>query len=142
MSDTARRFVLGIFLLGLAGVTVELWLLDHDEDARQLVPLVLAAAAMASAAVMHLRAGAAPVRLFQGVMGLLILSGFAGTVLHLQANMEFQRDIDPSLGGFALVQKALRAKAPPALAPGAMIQLGLLGIAVTFRHPRLSRSNT
>lgn len=142
MSDTARRFLLGIFLLGLAGVTTELLLLDHDEDARQLVPLVLAAAAAVAAAVMHLVAGAAPIRLFQGVMGLLILSGVTGSALHLQANMEFQRDIDPSLGGVALVQKALRAKAPPALAPGAMIQLGLLGLVVTFRHPGLSRSHT
>jgi hypothetical protein len=55
-------------------------------------------------------------------------------------NVEFQRDIDPSMGELALMRKAIRAKSPPALAPGAMIQLGLIGLTSTYRHPRLSRS--
>lgn len=37
MSDTARRFLLGIFVLGISGVNAELLLLDHHEDIYQLI---------------------------------------------------------------------------------------------------------
>ena len=57
--------------------------------------------------------------------------------LHLRASIEFQREIQPSLSTMALAMKAVRAKAPPALAPGALVQLGLLGLIYTFRHPSL-----
>jgi hypothetical protein len=59
--------------------------------------------------------------------------------LHFRGNMEFQLDIDPSLGGWALVSKVIRAKAPPAMAPAAMAQLGLLGLVYCHRHPALAR---
>jgi hypothetical protein len=50
--------------------------------------------------------------------------------------MEFQLEMDPSLQGVNLYRKAILAKTPPALAPGAMIQLGLIGLAYTFRSNR------
>jgi hypothetical protein len=70
---------------------------------------------------------------------LFLLSGVVGMVLHFQVNMEFQLEMDPALSGMALYQKSILAKTPPALAPGAMIQLGLIGLAYTFRHPALPR---
>ena len=71
------------------------------------------------------------------VMLLMIVSGGVGMYLHLQANMEFQLEMDATLSGWALLKKSVVAKAPPALAPGAMTQLGLIGLAYTFRHPAL-----
>jgi hypothetical protein len=35
-----------------------------------------------------------------------------------------------------LIEKVLRAKAPPLLAPGMMLQLGLLGLAYVFSDSR------
>ena len=70
-------------------------------------------------------------------MVLAIVSAGIGFALHYRANAEFQLDIDPSMGGPALWMKVLRAKAPPALAPGVMAHLGLLGLAYTYRHPAL-----
>lgn len=142
MSDTARRLLLGIFLIGIVGISAELLLLDHNEDFLQQIPLYLAGLAGMSLAAMRLAPSAATVRLFQLVMALLIVSGAVGAVLHLQGNMEFQIEMDPSLHGLALLQKAIRAKAPPALAPGAMVQLGLIGLAYTFRHPAVVASGT
>jgi hypothetical protein len=140
MSDTARRILLGIFLMGVAGISAELLLLGHDEDFYQLIPLVLAAGAVVSLGVLLLAPSGTTVRAFRAVMAFFILSGVLGAVLHFQVNLEFQLEMDPSLRGMALLQKAIRAKAPPALAPGAMIQLGLLGLAYTFRHPAVARS--
>ncbi len=140
MSDTARRLLLGTFLLGLAGLSVEL-LLGHVEDVTQLIPLILAALALLSLAYIGVGRGAASVLGFRAVMGLFILSGAVGAALHFRVNIEFQQEIDPAMSGWLLVQKAIRAKAPPALAPGAMVQLGLIGLVYTFKHPRLSRSD-
>jgi hypothetical protein len=137
MTDPARRILIGILVIGLAGLSTELLLLEHHEDVYQLIPLVLAGAVAMSLAFLVVAPGRRTVRLFQGVMILFALSGVAGAWLHFQANMEFQLEMDASLTGMALFQKAIRAKAPPALAPGAMIQLGLIGLACTYRHPAL-----
>ena len=138
MSDAARRILLTILLLGTAGISLELWLMAHIEDVYQLIPLYLAAAGIVTAAVVAIRPSIGSVRLFQAVMVLFLLSGIVGMVLHFQVNIEFQQEMDAALSGLALYQKAILAKSPPALAPGAMIQLGLIGLAYTFRHPALA----
>jgi hypothetical protein len=53
--------------------------------------------------------------------------------------MEFQLEMDPTLGGMALLLKVMHAKAPPALAPGNMVLLGLLGLISTLGINRSSR---
>lgn len=131
---TLRRLLLGILLFGLVGTATELTLMGHDEDGWQMIPLVvLTTASLASAAMLAIgdRAWVPPA--FRAVMLLLMLSGGMGAVLHYRANMEFKLEMDPSLGGFALFSSVIRAKAPPALAPGNMALLGLLGLACAFR---------
>jgi hypothetical protein len=139
MTDAARRILLAILVLGIAGISAELWLLAHTEDVYQLIPLILCASAIATVMAVALRPSMASVRLFQAVMALFLLSGVIGMWLHFQVNMEFQLEMDPALTGMALLRKSILAKTPPALAPGAMIQLGLIGLAYTFRHPVLAR---
>ena len=70
----------------------------------------------------------------------MIITGLTGLSFTIAATLEFQIDIDPAQSGWELFKKVVRAKAPPALAPGVMAQLGLLGLAYTFRHPELRRS--
>jgi len=139
MSDTARTILLGIFLLGAGGLATELWLLNHYEELDQIIPLGLAV--VGAIAVLLVAATPTPVtvRLCQVVMVLFVASGFLGVWFHYQATTEFQLEMDPSLRGWALFRKAIVAKAPPALAPGAMIQLGLIGLAYTFGHPAFRR---
>jgi hypothetical protein len=133
-----RRFLLAILLLGLSGSGTELMLLRHHEDAKQVIPLGLIAGALLVLFWHALTAGRKSVRALQFVMSLFILAGLAGVALHFQSTLEFQQEIDPSLEGLKLVLKALQAKAPPALAPGVMVQLGLVGLAFTYRHPALA----
>ena len=38
MTDTARSILLGIFLVGVGGISVDLWLLGHYEDLDQFIP--------------------------------------------------------------------------------------------------------
>jgi hypothetical protein len=137
MSDAARRMLFAILLLGIAGISLELWLMAHTEDFYQLIPLLLAALGVIVMVAAALRPASATVRLLQAVMLMFLISGIVGMYLHFQVNLEFQLEMDPALSGMALYQKAILAKSPPALAPGAMIQLGLIGLAYTFRHPAL-----
>ena len=90
MSDAARRILLAILIAGIAGISLELWLLAHTEDVYQLIPLWLAGLAVIGVAMVALRPSAGTVRLFQAVMALFLLSGIVGMYLHFQVNMEFQ----------------------------------------------------
>jgi hypothetical protein len=152
-----RRLLLVLLLIGLVGTATELVLMGHDEDAWQLIPLaVIAIAALASGALLWGQTGvrrgsdrgqtqgsrSSTIQVFRVSMLLLILSGGLGAVLHYRANMEFKLEMDPSLTGWALFSSVIQAKAPPALAPGNMVLLGLLGLACVFRIERGSLSDT
>ena len=135
-----RRLLLGLLAFGLVGTGIELLLIGHDEDVWQLIPLATIGLALVVTAVLARSrpptGGAAmTVRLFRAVMVLLILSGGVGVVLHYRANMEFKLEMDPSLSGLALFISVVRAKAPPAMAPGTLALLGLLGLAAAYRRP-------
>lgn len=129
-----RRVLFWILMLGMSGTAVELLLLKHDEDPYQLIPLVLLAAGLVAVSGHALRPTPATAGAVRTTMAAFFAAGLAGLYFHYRANVEFQLEGDPSLAGRALVMKALEAKAPPALAPGVMIQLGLAGLAYTLRY--------
>lgn len=132
-----RRMLLVIFLLGALGTGAELWLLGHTEDRWQWVPLLLIATSLlvllGHAAVRR----AATLRVFQLVMILFLISGGVGIVLHYQGKVEFKREVNPELRGWELFWEAIKGAAvPPVLAPGIMVQLGLIGLAYAYRRPK------
>jgi hypothetical protein len=131
-----RRLLLFTLVLGLVGTGAELLLLQHYDDGWQLVPLGLIAVALVLLVLHGVSSGPAGLRGIQALMGLFIISGFAGAWFHYKANSEFELEMNPALAGFELVRESLSG-ATPALAPGTMIQLGLIGLAYTYRHPRL-----
>ncbi len=134
-----RWLVLALLTFGMIGTASDLLLLDHYEDIWQIPPLVLIAAGLVVAAVTAARPTRAAVTALRWLMMLFVLSGLAGVLLHFNGNREFQREMDPALSGWPLFVKVVTAKAPPALAPAAMIQLGLLGLVFTYRHPLRGR---
>jgi hypothetical protein len=135
-----RGMVLGILVLGMAGTAAELVLLQHYEDWWQIVPLALFALAICALLWHGVTRGPASVRGIQAVMTLFVFSGAIGVGLHYSANAEFEREMDPSLAGARLFRESLSG-ATPALAPGTMVQLGLLGLVFTYRHPRLTAAD-
>ena len=129
-----RRILLGILLIGLVGMGTELLFLKHDEEATQLIPLVLIALAFVSIAWHAAQGSSASLAMLQVTMVLFVAAGPLGMYLHYRANVAFQREVDPSIAGQALFLKAITAKTPPALAPGSMSQLGLIGLAYTYAY--------
>ena len=91
-------------------------------------------AGLASCVWLGANPGPAALRTFQAIMAIFIISGLAGLYFHYAGNVEFAIERDSSLSGVALAWKALRG-ATPALAPGALAQLGLLGLAYTYTRP-------
>ena len=130
-----RKLILAVLLLGTIGILTELILLSHYEDAFQMIPLVLLATACGVTAWHIVRPAAASVRALQALMVLFLCAGAAGVAFHFNGAAEFQLEMNPSQGWTELVSKVLRVHAPPLLAPGAMVQLGLLGLVYTYRHP-------
>ena len=128
---TIRRMLAGILLLGMSGTFIELLLLGHDEDRIQLIPLVALGAGVLVVCWHAAAASLLTARIVRGVMLVFLVAGVAGVYYHYSANVEFQRESDPSLAGRELLWSVLRAKVP--LAPGVMVQLGLLGLVYTYR---------
>jgi len=138
--ELLRRWILGVLVLGLLGTVTELVLLEHYEQPLQFVPLILIVAAVAVLGWEFRQRDAASRRAVQIVMGLFVLAGFTGVVAHFHGSAEYQLELNPDMSNWELVEKVLRAKAPPLLAPGMMLQLGLLGLAYVFSDSRYRRS--
>jgi hypothetical protein len=132
-----RRWLLAVLMLGVGGTGVELFLIEHYEDTLQLVPLATITIAIL-VLVWHVVKGGAPsVRALQATMVLFLVAGAAGMWFHFRGGAEFQLEIDPAQTRWNIFTKVMRAKAPPVLASGVMVQLGLLGLVYAYRHPAL-----
>jgi len=138
--ERLRTFLLFVLLIGASGTGTELLLLGHYEDWWQRIPLVGLGVSVALTVWILVRPSARAIKALQ-VLGILFLAtGAVGFGLHFKGNVEFELELHSSTSGLVLVWEALRG-AFPALAPGAMAQLGLLGLAACYRHPLLPRGN-
>jgi hypothetical protein len=123
----------------MLGLLAELLLIDHMETWIQWIPIGVLLAGLATSIWIALRPGKASFRTFQAIMATFIVAGVAGLYFHYAGNVEFAIERDASLSGLSLAWKSLRG-ATPALAPGALAQLGLLGLAYIYTHPATRRT--
>jgi len=136
-----RQILLLLVVAGILGLAAELLLLDHTESFNQWIPLIVLGLGLASALIVMLRPGVRSIRIFQWIMASFVIAGILGLYLHYRGNVEFALERYPDMRGLGLVWKALRG-ATPTLAPGALAQLGLLGLAYAYRHPALRERST
>jgi len=129
-----RRLLLLILVLGMLGTGVELFLLGHTEDFEQWIPLILLASGLVATGVWIRKRTRWSLRVFQVLMALSVLAGPVGIWHHYESNVEFELEMSPAMAGLELFREAMTG-AMPALAPGTMMQLGLLGLLYAFRHP-------
>lgn len=135
--DLLRRGLLVVLVIGAVGLVGELVLLEHYEDTLQLVPFGLLLLTLLVTAWHWLDGRKRSLRAFQSVMLLLVIAGPVGMFLHLKGNYEMEREFDPSLLGLDLWTSVFRGEAP-ALAPGTLVQFGLLGLLYAYKHPALT----
>lgn len=138
MTPPVRRLLLALTLFGAGGLILELLLLEHTEWPWQWIPLATLGAALLGGAVLVVRPTRSAVRFLRAAMALSVAAGLLGVYLHFRGNAEWEREGNPERRGPGLFWESLHG-ATPALAPAAMVQLGLLGLLCTFRHPALRR---
>lgn len=141
MRASFRQLLLVVVVIGIVGLEVELALLRHADSLTQWIPHLSLMAGFLTTAAVYFRPGPRTLRTFQVLMFIYLLVGAWGVYLHLQGNVEFALERDPSLSGAKLIWKALRG-ATPALAPGALAQLGLLGLLYAYKHPASGTAST
>jgi hypothetical protein len=130
-----QRVLLLIVIISSTGTFVELILLEHTEEFYQLIPVVLLPLAAVSALIVFLKPRRWSVNLLRIAMTLCLISAAVGILLHYIGNTEFELERHPDLTGWALFSSSMMG-ATPALAPGAMAQLSLIGLLATyFRRP-------
>ena len=140
-SSLLRRGLLVLLMIGAVGLVGELVLLEHYEDQTQLIPFGLLTATLLVTGWHWWAYDRRTLRSFQAVMMLLIIAGPVGIYLHISGNYEMEREFDPSLLGLNLWMAVIRGEAP-SLAPGTLVQFGLLGLLYAYRHPLLSSSES
>src|SRR5690606_18690058 len=129
-----RELMLALVVFGLLGLGTELIFLEHYEDTTMAVPFAAIVVALVGVAYHAMRPSRTSVRVLRLAMSLFVLVGLVGTVMHYRGGLEFQVDMDPTATAAQLFWKVMHMKAPPTLAPGAMVQLGLFGLLATWRH--------
>ncbi|HEY3133926.1 MAG TPA: hypothetical protein VGJ47_04785 [Gemmatimonadaceae bacterium] len=139
MNVSLRQLVFALVFIGIVGLEIELALLRHAESFSQWIPHIVLLIGFLATVIVFLRPSAQTLRAFQAIMWIFVVTGLLGLYFHFKGNFEFATERDPSLSGFRLLWKVLRG-ATPAFAPGAMSQLGLLGLIYTYKHPVLARS--
>ncbi len=130
--------LLATILFTLIGTGFELVFLGHIEDFAQWIPIGLIVLALGVLTWYGIGRTSAGIRAFQAVMALFFVAGIVGIGLHARSNVEFAMEMYPNIERMELLRKTA-AGAIPALAPGTMIQIGLIGLAYTYRHPALNR---
>ena len=136
MTEIWRRLAFYLLLFATLGTGIELIFLEHFEDPWQWAPIALLGAGLVLGAAVVLRPSRPTVRALQLLMSSYVLSAGVGLYLHLKANVEFELELRPTMANTELILETLKG-AIPALAPGVMVQLGLLGLLACFRHPAL-----
>jgi hypothetical protein len=111
-----RSLLLGVVLLGNAGLQAELLLLDHADSATQWIPHIVLSVGLLSIVLVYARPTPRILSVFRVVMLVIVATGLLGLFLHYRGNAEFALERTPTLSGAALLWKSLRG-ATPALAP-------------------------
>jgi len=138
MLSLLRRGLLVLLAIGATGLIAELVLLEHYEDRPQFIPFGLLCLTLAVTAWHWWDGRKRSLRLFQAVMLLLVIAGPVGMFLHVKGNYEAEREFNPAVLGLDLWLEVIRGEAPM-LAPGTLVQFGLLGLLYAYRHPALSK---
>jgi hypothetical protein len=138
-----RRFALALAAVGIIGTLAELTLVKHYASKDQLIPYVLLGLSAVGLVAVMLRPSAFVLRAFQVVMVVTVLGSGIGMFEHLKANAH-NAGATPDSESIPATPSAILAGIEgfaPLLAPGVLAQVGLLGLAFTYRHPNFRPSS-
>ena len=137
---SVKKMIVLALLFMMIGTLLELYLLDHYEDAFQLIPVLCIAFSLINLIILFLKRSKIIIKLFKLVLVLTSFSGIYGVFLHLQSNFEFEQDMKPTATNWELFSESLSG-ALPTLAPMSMLVLAFIGysylILIKQQHEKI-----
>ena len=137
---SVKKMIVLALLFMMIGTLLELYLLDHYEDAFQLIPVLCIAFSLINLIILFLKKSKIIIKLFKLVLVLTSFSGIYGVFLHLQSNFEFEQDMKPTATNWELFSESLSG-ALPTLAPMSMLVLAFIGysylILINQQHEKI-----
>jgi hypothetical protein len=112
VENRLRQFALGLTLMVFVATAVELFLLDHDEEALQLLPFALCAIGFAAALAALVHPQRVVLIAMRAIMALIGAGGLLGVAIHLQRNFAFEQEIQPAATVGSLIVPTLKGAAP------------------------------
>jgi hypothetical protein len=134
-----RRFLLVLSALLFMGTAFELWLVNHTEDAVQLIPFAMCGLGLAGVLLVLVRPRRAPLLALHVCMVLVVVGSLFGVYEHVAGNLAFHREIYPNAPMGELVMGAI-AGANPLLAPGTLALAAMLALTATYRYSALGEN--
>jgi hypothetical protein len=132
-----RPLILVIMGIGTLGILGELLLLEHYRFDSQWIAVTLTVLTGVCSVTLVFNLNARVMRVVQLALLLVVLGSAFGVLEHVKTNYD-RMEKGSNVSGLSLIWQALKGSAP-ALAPGALAQLGLLGLLFTHKHPNLER---
>ena len=137
---SVKKMIVLALLFMMIGTLLELYLLDHYEDAFQLIPVLCIAFSFINLIILFFKRSKIIIKLFKLVLVLTSFSGVYGVFLHLQSNFEFEQDMKPTATNWELFSESLSG-ALPTLAPMSMLVLAFIGysylILINQQHEKI-----
>lgn len=131
-----RHFLIWVVGFIFIGTVFELILLEHYTKPLQFIPYILSGAGMIALVLVRVKPVRGTVLALRWVMAAVTAGSLLGMYLHFNANMTFTRSINPTFTYFEALWPAMKG-GNPLLAPGILFLAGILGVAITYKHPRL-----
>ncbi len=119
---------------------MELWLEEHTRNVIQGIPFFLCGLGIAAILLAMTRTQRWTLQILRIAMILVCAGSLFGIYQHFQHNLGFELGMRPNAVVSDVLIPALRG-ASPMLAPGNLALAGILGIAGTYRHPKLSKND-
>ena len=128
-----RRFLLLLTVSLFAGALVELWLVGHTEDVIQLVPFVASLVGIVVCLLVFFWPSTGTIQVMRIWMVVVVLGTLLGVYLHIEGNVDFEREVDPQATTSKLILQGLGG-GNPLLAPGILAIAALIAAAATYRY--------
>jgi hypothetical protein len=137
-----RRWVLAAIVAVLIATEAELIFVRHfGNNNGQMIAVVLTSTGLISVGWHAIARDTMSIVVFRFLMYLFLVFGIDGLMVHYNFAAHAVLKLHPALTGLPLLYATLSGDIP-LLAPGMLIQVGLLGLLYTFHHPldvRVSR---
>lgn len=132
-----RHFLIWVVGFIFIGTVIELLLLEHYVETPQFIPYILCGFGLISLVIARLKSTHQTIIMLRWVMAAVALGGLLGIFFHFKGNMAFAREINPTFSFGEALWPAIKG-GNPALAPGILFLAGILGIAITYKHPSVA----